>query len=490
MNEINVRNEILESIDNAEMVTMESSIDVLMSMSAAYDKAVSIMEYSTADDLSMFSIFQEAEVAAGDAKTNAGAKNESIGYKILMFIPRLLKAFWEFIKKVWNDDIVPAAEQATKTVKSIPETIREKIDSLLGKDEGSIKTILAGLGLAAAALTGATAAVMAVNKKDEGFKDRVTSFTGNVKNFFKVLKDSDATPVWKISLKNMTITTNLALETIKDLSATKFLAVFKEVASLPPTLDSYTSQVEKITNAVNDVRVLPIMLPEPEEYTFDEVAHYLASTEKGIAEVEPVIKQATDNIDKLIAEFKKASGNLAGYGDGAHSKEMQYINDLNNKKKAALSDINKIKDQLTELCNCSGKVISFTANIGKEYNEYIAIAKKAADELSAEANGGYGISVDGEKYGSEEPEDAATGDLVSDRDKNAKADKTFGDEIAKAPRTDEDEAFDENNFNSGVSPDDVQQNSSVEEIPEGEETVQESTELTEADIEINNHWYR
>jgi hypothetical protein len=482
MNEINVRNEILESIDNTEKVTMESSIDVLMSMSAAYDKAVSIMEFSTADDLSMFSIFQEAEVAAGDAKTNAGAKDESIGYKILMFIPRLLKAFWEFIKKVWNNNIVPSAEQATKTVKSIPEAIREKIDSLLGKDEGSLKTILAGLGFAGAALAGATAAVMAATKKNEGFKTRVSTFVGNAKNFFKVLKDSDATPVWRISLKNMTITTNLSLETIKDLSATKFLNVFKEVAALPPTLSDYTSHVEKITNAVNDIRALPIMLPEPEEYTFDEVAHYLASTEKGIAEVEPVIKQATANIDKLIAGFKLSGYDKDSAGDNPHAKEMQYIANLNSKKTEALSSINKIKDQLTELCNCSGKVISFTANIGKEYNEYIAIAKKAADELSAEANGGYGISVDGEKYGTEEPEDAATDEMDTDvTEKDIKAGTDYPAVDATTDPTEVGESAKDN-------------------VSEGEETVQESAEetiqesvveeLTEADIEINNHWYR
>ena len=478
-NTTNVRNEILEAIDNAEMVTMESSIDVLMSMGAAYDKAVSIMEYSTADDLSMFSIFQEAEVAAGDTKTNAGAKNESIPYKILMFIPRLLKAFWEFIKKVWNNDIVPAAEQATKTVKSIPETIREKIDSLIGKDEGSVKTFLAGLGFTGAALAGATAAVMAATKKNDEFKTRVSTLVGNVKNFFKVLKDSDATPVWRISLKHMTVTTNLALENIKELSATKFINVFKEVAALPSTLDDYSSHVEKITNAVNDIKVLPVILPEPEEYTFAEISHYLANTEKGIAEVGPVIKQATENIDKLIEKFK-----LSGYtNDSNHGKEMQYVANLQNKKVSALADINKIKDQLTELCNCSGKIISFTSNIGKEYNEYIAIAKKAADELSSEANGGYGISVDGEKLGSEEPNDAATDEMD-----------------AAVTQSDIEAGTDYPAVDATTDPTEVGE-SAKDNVSEGEETVQESAveetvqesaveELSEADIEINNHWYR
>lgn len=478
MNEINVRNEILESIDNAEMVTMESSIDVLMSMSAAYDKAVSIMEYSTADDLSMFSIFQEAEVAAGDAKTNAGAKNESIGYKILMFIPRLLKAFWEFIKKVWNDDIVPAAEQATKTVKSIPETIREKIDSLLGKDEGSIKTILAGLGLTAAALTGATAAVMAVNKKDVDFRNKVSTFVGNAKNFFKVLKDSDATPVWRISLKKMTITTNLALETIKDLSTTKFVQAFAEFEALPPNLDDYSAHIEKITKAVNEVRVLPIMLPEPKEYSFDDIAAYLKGTETGIKELGPKIKAVTDNLNNMIAAVK----NLEGYdkdsaGDNPHAKEMQYVKSVSDKNLEKLKGLNQIKDQLEALCQCQSKIVAFTSNIGKEYDEYIALAKEASDKLTVDKANDYGVSAgDGNDNAATDEMDAAVtqSDIEAGTDYPAVDATTDPTEVGESAK------------------DNVSEGEETVQESEVEETVQESAveELSEADIEINNHWYR
>ena len=43
MNEINVRNEILDSINNVNIVTMESGLDVLCSIGAAYEKAALIM---------------------------------------------------------------------------------------------------------------------------------------------------------------------------------------------------------------------------------------------------------------------------------------------------------------------------------------------------------------------------------------------------------------------------------------------------------------
>ena len=94
MNETNVRNEILDSIDQVNAVTMESTIDVFNSLAASYDKAGMILEYSTSDDLDMFAIFQEAEAKEGDVSTDAnakkGGKQESLGMKILMFIPNIL----------------------------------------------------------------------------------------------------------------------------------------------------------------------------------------------------------------------------------------------------------------------------------------------------------------------------------------------------------------------------------------------------------------
>ena len=83
MNEINVRNEILDSIDNVNEVTMESTLDVFGSLTLAFEKAAMITEYSNIEDLSMFSIFQEAEVSEGNANVNAEAKKDSIGYKII-----------------------------------------------------------------------------------------------------------------------------------------------------------------------------------------------------------------------------------------------------------------------------------------------------------------------------------------------------------------------------------------------------------------------
>ncbi len=117
MNETNVRNEILDSIDRVNHITLESSLDVLFSLGTAYEKAAMITEYaSTPDELSMFSIFQEADTPTQDNATteakpaentsttvssdekapaaNAEAKKKS---GILWFIPNLIKKLFQFL---------------------------------------------------------------------------------------------------------------------------------------------------------------------------------------------------------------------------------------------------------------------------------------------------------------------------------------------------------------------------------------------------------
>lgn len=88
---------LLKTIEDIDMMSIDSEISVLESMIDTYDKAISILEQSDAGtDVSTFDIFQEGE-KWDKFKTDAdapilGNKDESVGKRIAMIIPRLITA--------------------------------------------------------------------------------------------------------------------------------------------------------------------------------------------------------------------------------------------------------------------------------------------------------------------------------------------------------------------------------------------------------------
>ena len=79
---------ILQSIDYLDDLIQESEINVLTALCDVYEKTCTIMEHYEGDALSDFDIFQEGFVQESD---DVG-KKENIIKKILLFIPRLLRA--------------------------------------------------------------------------------------------------------------------------------------------------------------------------------------------------------------------------------------------------------------------------------------------------------------------------------------------------------------------------------------------------------------
>lgn len=91
--------EIINQIDD---VVLESEIEVLQTMSDVYDKAQLILENSdgTEDLVSSYTFFQEGEIM--DQATGKG-KDESAIKKIAAFLPRLIMAMVDFIKKKFSN---------------------------------------------------------------------------------------------------------------------------------------------------------------------------------------------------------------------------------------------------------------------------------------------------------------------------------------------------------------------------------------------------
>lgn len=88
----NLTEDIIESINDIETVTMESELSVLTSLMKCYDKQCMIMEYC--NDITVFqetSLFMEA----GEDGTK---KKENILKKILLFIPRIIMSTVKYIR--------------------------------------------------------------------------------------------------------------------------------------------------------------------------------------------------------------------------------------------------------------------------------------------------------------------------------------------------------------------------------------------------------
>jgi hypothetical protein len=113
-------NELLMCIDQIDQSVNDAEINVLESLISSYDKALMILENYEGEDLTVFDVFQEGEIL-DQAKGNP---NESMIKRILLFIPRLLKAIWQKL--------------TSKTVKIGNTAIDNVIQSGLGSSKISI----------------------------------------------------------------------------------------------------------------------------------------------------------------------------------------------------------------------------------------------------------------------------------------------------------------------------------------------------------------
>lgn len=340
----NVRNEILDSINEVSTVTMESTIDVFSSLAASYDKAGMILEYSNSDDLDMFAIFQEAEAKEGDVATdaNASGKKQSIGYKILMFIPNLLKKLWQFIKDAWNGVIVPTATNATAKTKSLFEKI-------LGKDEAWVKEHATELGLAGAGLAAAVAFV-AFMKRDT-IKSALEKWFNSIKRYWISLK---ITP--KIAFNGTSFTTNIKAEGLMN-TIKKIFAAFKSANDLTKLVQD--NAPNKNYKTINDgVQALL--------KTVEEIKK-TAETDPFILGNDVDLKGA--DLTKIIQEFirlSKDSMPAEAYNIDVEKVKAIFADSTDTYVKDILAGMQKINPELTALFS----VLQSTSTLFNETNTY------------------------------------------------------------------------------------------------------------------------
>ena len=91
-------NDLVKYIDRIDQSVNDSELFVLESLGTVYAKSLVILENCTCDTYHLFDIFQEGELF-DKAKGNS---NESMIKRILLFIPRLIKALIEKMSKFFN----------------------------------------------------------------------------------------------------------------------------------------------------------------------------------------------------------------------------------------------------------------------------------------------------------------------------------------------------------------------------------------------------
>lgn len=476
MNEINVRNEILGSIDNVNDVTMESTLDVMGSLALAYDKAAMITEYSNAEDLSMFSIFQEAEVA--EAKKEPG-----LGMKILMFIPNILKKIWEFLKQAWNGEIVPTAKKAAKEAESLSDKFKGLFNKIIGKDESWIREHAKELGISGAMLALVLGVATWFNK--DNLKKLFTEFIQGISGFFKKTSDNfkQYGVIFEMVVWNK-FKTNISFKGLKD-AITSLPKFFKDCAAyheryikggLPGSTNGEIKQIdynrtdisamETELNALNttfdQMTNADIVVADTVEYTIPQVIDGIT------ADLDPDSEEGKE----LIATMEKTANVMKLTDEQINAFSQNF---------PAKSNIQKILSKFAGWFQKVGGMIAgwfrSLKNICTDFIQKVKDAKAVDNQLKDDDK----VPEEGDEEIAANEEDAA----------DAKADDisdTLVDNLDNPPKRPSSGSSiqDEDNFEPAVM------DQHVDDVPEGEATVQESAvEETDAEAEaINNHWYR
>ena len=126
--------QLLERIDMIQEASIDAELNVLSQMADSYMKAIAILENYDGDDTSAFAIFQEADnfEKGLDKQANSilaqakGKPDENLIKRILLFIPRLIKAI---ISKIASSDRI-----FKKRINNLEKEIKNKMNN---KSSGS-----------------------------------------------------------------------------------------------------------------------------------------------------------------------------------------------------------------------------------------------------------------------------------------------------------------------------------------------------------------
>ena len=149
---MNIKNQIIDAIDDINCITAECEYDTMCKMYESYDKASMIIEYYDGDNIDAFNIFNDTdnfyqESSISDKMKDSGKKYGTL-MKILTFIPRLIKALIQTIsEKLKKTKPAKELQNASKeTKKALADAFDKKKDKR--KRVAIVTSLILGAGAA------------------------------------------------------------------------------------------------------------------------------------------------------------------------------------------------------------------------------------------------------------------------------------------------------------------------------------------------------
>ena len=280
-------------IDEIDSVTMESELDVLLSMLSLYNKAMIISEnYKSTEECDSlpFSIFQESSVIME-------SKSESIFKKLIRIIKETFKKIVESIKKIFKksskkEDIVKIKENAKSAVEDYNQH----------KDKSKIAKLAAKIGLTVVAVSGGLVLLNKMKNKVIEIRERPKKPKGNNES------DTDM-DVNNESDTDIDVRMQFDMEVLKSLND-----FIKNELTAP---DDNSIAHKKHINAIKDITQTLQKLHESHK----------SSSEKTV-DIETFVNDV-DKIEEMYNDFDKVINNKPGTSEA--------VNTFTNETKAELN---------------------------------------------------------------------------------------------------------------------------------------------------------
>ena len=328
---MNIKNQILDAIDDINIITAECEYNTICEMYNSYDKASLILEYYEGDNVDAFNVFDDThsfyqESSVSDKMKKSGAKYNTF-MKIITFIPRLVKALFQTIKEMFKKT------KLSKELQKAPKEVKEKLTTVFDKKKDKKKRIatVASLILGAGAVGVAT--------KVGVHKLRERSFSNGIDK----LNDTIVKLVNEIEDRNMSLgdLTNYR-EDFKD-KINKIGGLFVVIAD-----DTHTFKERK--RAIRDSIVL------------------LNELKKDVMKIEAVPKDKKENVVKEINKLEN------GLTDASNVSDKNKLNEVIDSSVTDTSSTNqnnqeKIQEPTPEVEKIAEKIVDKIDTVLEDINK-------------------------------------------------------------------------------------------------------------------------
>ena len=338
---MNIKNQILDAIDDINIITAECEYNTICEMYNSYDKASLILEYYEGDNVDAFNVFDDTdnfyqESSVSDKMKKSGAKYNTF-MKIITFIPRLVKALFQTIKEMFKK-IKPSKE-----LQKAPKEVKEKLTTVFDKKKDKKKRIatVASLILGAGAVGVATK--VGVRKlRVRHFQNLADSVDDAINQFFKELKDR-----------------NMSLDDLVDYRE-DFKDKIEKIYSLGIIIDDDTRKFKERKRATREVIVL------------------LNETKKEVMKIEAA-PENKKNVVKKINELEDELNKLSNASDENKLNEAidssvidSSPTDQNNQEKIQEPTPEKVKEKVEKIAeNIVDKIDTVLEDINKRYKNLV-----------------------------------------------------------------------------------------------------------------------